>query len=303
MLARFKKIFAETLLFAIILGGVGGMLLSNRMLIPLRSLISTLKSIQTGNEEVRAPLTRSNDELEELTLLFNGMLDRIQVSNQAMRQTLDTIAHELRTPLTSIRGLAEVTLGKKNYSESDYRKVLEDSIEGIDEVLAEFKMMTDITEVESGLQNLKKEKIDLYTICQDIVDLYEIVAEQKEIKIIFKADIGYFVSVDKKKLRQSVANLMDNAIKYSPNNTVIKLSLSRRNNYVLVSIKDQGIGILESELPLIWKRLYRGEKGRSEKGIGLGLSLVKSIIEAHHGEVSVEQNTDQGSTFIIHLPS
>jgi signal transduction histidine kinase len=302
LLQRFKKIFAVILLFAVILGGIGGMLLANKMLTPLRNLIVTLKSLQTGREEVRVPLLRSNDELEELTLLFNRMLDRIQTSNQGMRQTLDTIAHELRTPLTSVRGLAEVTLGKTIFSEHDYRKVLEDCIEGIDEILAEFKMMTDITEVESGLQNLRKESIQLDSVCRDIVDLYEIVAEQKEIKITLTGDPGIVVFADKKKLRQAIANLVDNAIKYSSHHTIIQINFSQLSKHALIKIKDQGIGIPENELPLIWKRLYRGEGSRTEKGIGLGLSLVKSIVEAHQGEIAVEKNVDQGTTFVIWLP-
>jgi signal transduction histidine kinase len=302
LLKRFIKIFSETLLIAVILGGVGGIFLSSRMLQPIRSLIATLKSIQTGHDEARVPLPTSHDELEELSLLFNSMLDRIQTSNQGMRQTLDTVAHELRTPLTSIRGLAEVTLQKKNFKESEYRQVLEDCIEGIDEILTEFKMMTDITEVESGLQNLHKEPVDLQSICQDIIELYEIIAEQKEIKINLKLSAPLYLIADKKKLRQVLANLVDNAIKYSPEHTEINICIEQIGRSAIIKIADQGIGISENEMPLIWKRLYRGENSRSQKGIGLGLSLVKSIVEAHQGEIVVEKNKEQGSVFTITLP-
>jgi signal transduction histidine kinase len=305
LLERFERTFAEVLLCALILGGVGGFLLSNRILRPIRRLITTLNNISKGDEEARVPLSGNEDELEVLTTLFNQMLDRINSSNQAMRQTLDTVAHELRTPLTSIRGLAEVNLQKKVISDEDARLVMENCIEGIDEILSEFKMMTDITEVESGLQNLKKEEVDLQTICQDIIDLYEIVAEQKEIQIILDSpspNEQLRVFVDRKKIRQALANLIDNAIKYSPENTEIHLSYYKHNQQAVIRVLDQGIGINQEELPHIWKRLYRGENSRMEKGIGLGLSLVKSIVEAHNGSVSVEATEGGGSCFIIRLP-
>jgi signal transduction histidine kinase len=302
LLENYIKIFMEVVLFAIILGGIGGVLLSNRLLSPLRNLISTIKTIRTGDESARVPLVHSTDEFEELTILFNLMLDHVQTSNQSMRQTLDTIAHELRTPLTSVRGLAEVTLRKNNFNETESRRVLEDCILGIDEILTEFKMMTDITIVESGIQNLNKEDLDLNEICNDIVNLYEIVADQKEIKIILNTDSNIRIYADKKKLRQVVANLLDNAIKYSPENSEIKIITSQDSENAFIKICDQGIGISENDMPHIWKRLYRGENGRHEKGMGLGLSLVKSIILAHQGEIIVENNGGPGSIFLVRLP-
>lgn len=305
LIKHFEKIFAEVLLVALVLGGIGGMILSNQVLLPVRELIKTLKTISKGNEEARVPLSGHKDELEDLSILFNQMLDRIKNSNQGMRQTLDTIAHELRTPLTSIRARAEVNLKKKEISDLDARFVLEECIEGIDEILSEFKMMTDITEMESGLQNLKKEEVDLESICQDIVDLYEIVAEQKEIHIILEESTSrdrLKIYIDRKKIRQALANLIDNAIKYSPEKSEIRVSFYRHNREAVIRIADQGIGINQKELPHIWKRLYRGENSRSEKGIGLGLSLVKSIIEAHAGSVEVETEAGKGSCFVIRLP-
>jgi signal transduction histidine kinase len=245
LLKQFKTIFAEVAIFALIIGGISGLLLANRLLVPLRGLVATLNTIKSGNDEARVPQIKSNDELEELNQLFNSMLDRIQNTNLAMRQTLDTVAHELRTPLTSIRGIAEITLRKENISSEEYRKVLEDAIEGIDEILSEFKMMTDITEVESGLQNLQKETIDLQQVCNDIVDLYEIVAEQKEINISLESNDPLFIFADRKKLRQAIGNLVDNAIKYSPPGTTITLHLNKLSKNAFIKISDQGVGISE----------------------------------------------------------
>jgi signal transduction histidine kinase len=305
LLDRFEENFAIILLIALVIGGLGGILFANRVLRPIRQLISTLQDISGGDENARVPLSGHKDELDGLSILFNDMLDRINNSNQGMRQTLDTIAHELRTPLTSIRGRAEVNLQKTVITDADARETMEDCIEGIDEILSEFKMMTDITEVESGLQNLNKEEVDLQTICQDIIDLYEIVAEQKDISIELDHSSveKLLVNVDRKKIRQALANLIDNAIKYSPENSKIILSYYRHNQQAVIRVLDNGIGIDAEELPHIWKRLYRGENSRTEKGIGLGLSLVKSIVEAHNGTVSVEINESKGSCFIVRLPA
>jgi signal transduction histidine kinase len=152
---------------------------------------------------------------------------------------------------------------------------------------------------------LKIEQVNLRAICQDIIDLYEIVAEQKEIQIILdspSANDQITIFIDRKKIRQALANLVDNAIKYSPENTKIHISYYKHNRQAIIQIQDQGIGINLEELPHIWKRLFRGEKGRTEKGIGLGLSLVKSIVEAHNGSVIVETREGNGSNFIIRLP-
>jgi signal transduction histidine kinase len=166
-------------------------------------------------------------------------------------------------------------------------------------------MLTDISEVESRLQNLKKENINLQSLCQDIIDLYEFVAEQKEISLTLMPEVGQEnlqINVNRKKIRQALANLIDNAIKYSAENTEIIISFYKLNQYIFIKVIDQGMGIHPDDLPHIWKRLYRGEKSRSEKGIGLGLSLVKSIIEAHNGSIMVQNNNNGGSTFIIELP-
>ncbi len=305
LLEHFEKTFAEVLMLALAFGGISGVLLAGRVLRPIRALITTLQNINKGDEEARVPVAETNDELEELSKLFNEMLDHIRTSNQGMRQTLDTIAHELRTPLTSIRGIAEVHLHKKHITDAEARSAFENCVEGIDEILSEFKMMTDITEVESGLQNLRKEQVDLLSVCEDIIDLYEIVADQKEISILLEEEARkekISLNIDRKKIRQALANLIDNAIKYSPEGSQIKVNFYRHNNSAVIRITDQGIGISAEDLPHIWKRLYRGENGRKEKGIGLGLSLVKSIIEAHQGALSVETDEGKGSTFIIRLP-
>jgi len=305
ILDRFEESFLEILLIALLLGGFCGIFLSNRLLIPLKRLIATLISINQGHDEARVPLSGNNDELEELALQFNKMLDQITISNQAMKQTLDITAHELRTPLTSIRVQAEINLQKKTLSFEENKNFLEDCIEGIDEILADFKMLTDISEVESRLQNLKKENINLQSLCQDIIDLYEFVAEQKEISLTLMPEVGQEnlqINVNRKKIRQALANLIDNAIKYSAENTEIIISFYKLNQYIFIKVIDQGMGIHPDDLPHIWKRLYRGEKSRSEKGIGLGLSLVKSIIEAHNGSIMVKNNNNGGSTFIIELP-
>jgi signal transduction histidine kinase len=300
LLGRLNDVFFIIFFIALVLGGIGGLLLSSRTLRPLKELVTTIRSVNQGDENARVPMRSTGDELEDLTRVFNQMLDRIQFSNQAMRQTLDTVAHELRTPLTSVRGMAEVALSHN--STSEYRDVLENCVEGIDEIISEFKLMTDITEMETGLKSLRKEKIQLRSLCAEVLDLYEIVAEQKNIAVSLQSGPEVFLAGDRKKLKQVVANLVDNAIKYSPSGSEVKVRCIQGAKQAIITVEDQGIGISENELPHIWKRLYRGEKSRDEKGLGLGLSLVKSIVEAHEGSIDVKSEPDHGTHFQVRLP-
>ena len=297
----FEETFLGFIISSILIGGLGGIFFSNRMLKPVRQLINTVKNISLGDDNARVALSNTKDEFETLTTLFNKMLDHVQSSNRAIRETLDSIAHQLRTPLTSVRAEAEVTL-RKNPSVEEYRYNIQNSIEGIDQVLEEFNLMMDITEIESGLNNLKKEKVNLNYLCLDVIELYEIIAEEKQIELIFKSESVPLISADKTRLRQAIANLLDNAIKYSGDKTCIIIETGNIPHFTYIKIIDQGIGISQAEIGNIWKRLYRGDRSRNQRGIGLGLSLAKSIIEAHKGKISAESSGDNGSTFTISLP-
>lgn len=301
LLNRFKELYLIVLIVTIFLGGFGGIFLANRILKPVRILIETLKKINRGSDKLRLPKSENSDELAILTNQFNIMLDHVEKTNESMRSTLDTVAHEMRTPLTSFRAKAEVSLNK-DLDQEQMKDVIHDLIEGIDEILSEFKIMMDITEMELGVKNLNLEIVEVNTVCHEVIDLYEMVAEQKDVTLEIESQLNVKAVFDHRKIRQALANLVDNAVKYSPEKTKIKLNYFELSNEIYIQVKDEGRGIPSEEIPLIFTRLYRAENSRNETGIGLGLSLVKSIVLAHKGRVEVASTLGIGTTFTLILP-
>src|SRR5206468_1778380 len=165
------------------------------------------------------------------------------------------------------------------------------------------KALMDVAEAESGAMNLALQKIDLRQIIDEAADLYSEVAEEKKIQIIKALPESCEAFVDPPRMRQVFANLLDNAIKYTPEGGQIQIEAERNSHEILIRFRDTGIGIPPEETAKIWDRLYRGDKSRSQRGLGLGLSLVKAFVEAHKGAVEVQSAESRGSTFTVHLPA
>jgi signal transduction histidine kinase len=163
--------------------------------------------------------------------------------------------------------------------------------------------LMDISEAETGTMALRREPTDLNDLIRQTVEMYEDVADERDVRIETATTSELVASVDRNRLRQVLANLLDNAIKYTPSGGRIEVRAGREADAVVVRVKDTGAGIPAEELPRIWERLYRGDKSRSTRGLGLGLSLVKAIVQAHGGEVSVESELGVGSTFVLRLPA
>jgi len=163
--------------------------------------------------------------------------------------------------------------------------------------------LLDVTLAESGSMKLQIADVDLRTLVNDAVDLYEDVAHNKSVTIRNSIEDPVLAKVDPARMRQVFANLLDNAIKYTPSGGDIFISAQQQNDTIEVHFSDTGIGISDADLPRIWDRLYRGDRSRSEGGLGLGLSLVKAIVGAHQGRVEATSRPGSGSAFTIFLPA
>ncbi len=163
--------------------------------------------------------------------------------------------------------------------------------------------LMDISEAETGVMRLASEPIDAGEILRDARDLYADVAEEKHIEVRVDAPQALTLTADRNRLRQVLANLLDNAVKFTPAGGHVTLRARAEESGVALAVEDDGPGIAAEDLPRIWDRLYRGDRSRSERGLGLGLSLVRAIVEAHKGRVEVESTPDQGATFTLHLPA
>jgi signal transduction histidine kinase len=257
--------------------------------------------IRTGRTDERVPLAGTGDALDELTALFNAMLDKIEGLVAAMRGALDNVSHDLRTPLTRLRGTAEMALA----ADPDlhrYQDALAECIEESDRVLTMLNTLMDISEAESGVMPLHREIVPVAEVTARAVELYHDVADQKGVAIHAAVPADLVVDGDRTRLEQVMANLIDNATKYTPSGGRIDVDGKADNGQVLIAVSDTGPGVPADELPRIWDRLFRGDTSRSERGLGLGLSLVKAIVEAHGGSVTVRSAPGQGATFTVRLP-
>jgi signal transduction histidine kinase len=251
---------------------------------------------------VPTEIASADDAIKELTLLFNAMLDKIEGLVTAMRGALDNVAHDLKTPLTRMRGTAELALASAPDPER-YREALADCVEEADRVLVMLNTLMDISEAESGAMPLQRQPLQLAEVVERAVELYREVAETKGVALKVAADPQALVSADRVRLEQVAANLLDNAIKYTPRGGQVCAEVAREGGCAVLRVRDTGPGIPDDEQPRIWERLFRGDASRTERGLGLGLSLVKAIVEAHSGTVSVKSEVGHGSTFTVALPA
>jgi signal transduction histidine kinase len=286
----------------ILIGLAGGAWLAYRALKPVRDITAATRSIvATGNVEARVPERGRGDELDGLTVLFNQMLARIDALITGMRNALDNVAHDLRTPLTRLRGIAEMALRSEEGAEPQ-RDALVSCIEESDRILALLNRLMDISEAETGSMRLNIAPIDVASLIDESVDLYDSVAEEKQIAIAVDCPPEIHIAGDHARMRQVLANLLDNAIKYTDAGGHVWINASRQNTGVSISVRDDGCGILPEERPRIWDRLHRGDRSRSQPGLGLGLSLVRAIVSAHKGHVEVQSAPGQGAIFTVLLP-
>jgi signal transduction histidine kinase len=232
---------------------------------------------------------------------FNQAFEKIDTLIEGIRASMDNVAHDLRTPMTRLRAVAENAL-QWDPSPEAYREALSDCLEESEQVLRMLNMLMDISEVETGSVQLRIATVNISDLAAQIIDLYRGVAEDKNVVLTALCPPSLIVQGDQERLLQMLANLVDNAIKYTPVGGRVEVNASANHSSVLLTVSDSGRGIPPEDVHKIWDRSFRGDKSRTQRGLGLGLSLVKAVVMAHGGTIDVASVQGQGTKFSIHLP-
>ena len=297
LISNIRLILIAMFIISLLMGLIIGKAVTNKNLRPIKDLIETIKVIQEGQIHARVSVGNNKDELALLSTYFNSMIDKVQRTVNGMKSAIDSISHDLRTPLTRLKVLLELSL-RDDKDQAELRKTCENGLEITNDLESLINTLLDISEASSGILKMNFEIVSLKSITDEVIELYEYVSEEKNLTISTSiADIK--IMADQHRIKQAFANLLDNAIKYSHMGGHIIFLASEGASSIDVLIKDNGIGIEPANLPLIWNRFYREDASRSLPGLGLGLSLVKSIIQSHNADIIAYRDDDDYTTFKI----
>jgi len=294
----FRNLFIILIVLMIILSTLIGWYLARRALIDMEEVTRTAEDISNGSYDRRVDVKGKLKEIERLSTTFNKMLDRIQILLNSMKEINDNIAHDLRSPLARIRGIAEMTLVSEKTLD-DYKDMAASTVEDCDSLIDMINTMLDITEAEAGVNGTQEEEFDIVAMINEACELFRPVADEKIIELNCSLPESYLFRGVKKKMQRIVTNLLENAIKYTPERKAVNVSTLVQDDEIQIIFQDNGIGISEKDLPHIFERFYRCDRSRSQSGVGLGLSLAKAFAESMKGMIQVNSKMNQGSTFTL----
>lgn len=286
---RLRDTLIWVVAFAVALGLLGGLAMSRNMLRKIDAINRASRDIMAGDLSRRVTLSGANDELDRLAQNLNDMLGEIERLMTGMRQVTDNVAHDLRTPLNRLRGRLEVTL-MGPASETSYRAAMEETIAEAEGLLNTFNALLGIVEAEAGAGRGDLAELDTGILATDVAELYTPLAEEKGITLVCETAEGLVVTGDRHLLSQALANLADNAVKYTASGGTVTVTARRDNNTVELAVADTGPGIPEADHERVLERFQRLEASRNSPGSGLGLSLVAAVARLHGAELVLEDN-------------
>jgi len=293
-LEKTRQLIAETLFWGLaitlVLGLIGGLMMTRTLIRRIETINQTSREIMSGDLSRRIPTNRSGDDFDELAGNLNAMLDRIESLMEEVRRISDNIAHDLKTPLSRLKNSLEL-LNTENPEDPEHRRTLiEQSVAEADGLLATFNALLRIARIESGERRAAFAEVPLERLLRDLVEFYQPLAEERQQNLKLRINPPASVSGDRDLLFQAFANLLDNAIKYTPVQGRIEVDLEQRHGRPCVTITDSGPGIPANERGNVFRRFYRLEQSRGLPGNGLGLSLVAAVAKLHDIELGLDDN-------------
>jgi heavy metal sensor kinase len=278
----------------------GGFALVRRALRPVEQIARKAEAITQHNLSERLPVVQTGDELERLSISINHMIARLEDSFQSSKQFVADAPHELRTPLTVLRGELE-GLAQDTQLKPQTRETLGSMLEEVDRLAEIVEGLLALSRLDAGEAHSEWVRFDLAELAATTADQMSLLAEDKNITVVCESTSGVNVEGDRARMKQVVVNLLDNAIKYTPNGGRVRLNIKTEDGCAVLDVADDGIGIPQDALPHVFKRFYRvdGSRSRDQGGAGLGLSIVKSICAAHGAQVEVASVPGKGSRFRV----
>jgi signal transduction histidine kinase len=302
--AQLRRLLTDALLWAmlvvVLMASVGALVVRNLFRRTLANVSETAAAIASGDLSRRVRLSGRGDEFDRLAETINDMLDRIARLMEGVRQVSNAIAHDLRTPITRARARLEEAANHAHTAE-DLRAAIERATDDLDGIIAVFQALLRIAEIEAGSRRSSFAMFDLRPVLDGIEELYGVVGEEKQVQLIITAPPSLPVFGDQALVQQAIANLVDNAVKFSPASGIVSITASPLEAGVLVSVADQGPGIPAADRARAIERFYRGEQARNTPGSGLGLSLVQAVAQLHGGSLRLE-DADPGLRATLFLP-
>jgi heavy metal sensor kinase len=301
-LLNFRSNMLAAVPIMLILGVLGGWVLSRRSLSPIGYIAAKAQSITSQNLSERLRPRGTGDEMDDLIQTINEMIGRLESSFKRMAEFTADASHELKTPICAMRGEAEVLLSKGRPAE-EYQEGLAHFMEQFDHLDQMINNLILLSKFDSSRMELNMAPLRLDLLMKDLCNLFQVLAERKNIALEIGILEEVTVTGDKVRLQQLFTNLIDNAIKYTLEGS-IRVTVEKDQYVGLVKISDTGIGIPKEEQEKIFKRFYRMDKSRSREtgGVGLGLSIAEWIVHAHQGNIEVDSELNRGSTFTVYLP-
>ncbi len=282
----------------LVLGAGGGLLISRNVERSMGRLNKVVMAVQEGDLKARAEVRKSGDELDELGQGLNQMLDRLEASMASIRHAGDAIAHDLRSPLTRMRAKLEVALIDAEAGKVSGVDALAVALDETDQLLKTFNAVLAIARLQAAQGTPDPTRFDAADLASDMAELYEPAAEDKGLEFGAEIETGLMVEANRPFLAQALANVIDNAIKYTPTGGAVMFRARRRSSgEIEYSITDTGPGVPEADRERVVERFVRLDNSRTEVGSGLGLSLVVAVLEAHGGRVQLDEGPGEYGGF------
>lgn len=296
---RFGALLAAVLGIAILAAAFIATRVTRRGLRPLAQMTRSFQLVGPSHLDERVAPAGWPRELQPLAIEFDRMLDRLEDSFTRLSQFTADLAHELRTPIANIRGEAEVSLTRARTAE-EYRGVIESTVAECQRLSGIIDSLLFLARAEAADRQVERRAIDGRAALEKIAAYYQTIAEERNVTLACQGEGE--IKVDPVLFGRAVGNLVDNALRFTPDGGAIEIALSLGAASAEVAVTDHGPGIAEHDLPRVFDRLYRGDASRSSQGAGLGLALVKSIAELHGGSATIQSETGRGTVVILRFP-